>query len=85
MAVRRELVFDECGGASRRRRQAHVLFNSTNLCNQLAQTVQAETESGEEATFALTRLQIVAFPSPPHYSLFFRFLPPPFGFSGGLV
>ena len=35
MAVRRELVFDECGGASRRRRQAHVFLTAqiNNLTN----------------------------------------------------
>ena len=33
MAVRRELVFDECVGASRLRRQAHVFFHSTKQIN----------------------------------------------------
>ena len=30
LAVRRELVFDECGGAPRRRRQAHAFSNQPN-------------------------------------------------------
>ena len=38
MAVRRELVIDECGGASRRRRQAHA-FNF----NQLNQPIGCQT------------------------------------------
>ena len=44
MAVRRELVFDECGGASRRRRQAHVFLTAqiNNLTRRAEKGIRAD-------------------------------------------
>ena len=57
MAVRRELVIDECGGASRRRRQAHAF-----LIDRLTKLIKKrENESAAKTGFALTRLQRPVF------------------------
>ena len=44
LAVRRELVFDECGGASRRRRQAHVFLTAqiNNLTRRAEKGIRAD-------------------------------------------
>ena len=44
MAVRRELVFDECGGAKRRRRQAHVFLTAqiNNLTRRAEKGIRAD-------------------------------------------
>ena len=44
VAVRRELVFDECGGALRRRRQAHA-FYLLNLINCQIDTIILTTNN----------------------------------------
>ena len=44
MAVRRELVIDECGGAKRRRRQAHA-FYLLNLINCQINTIILTTNN----------------------------------------
>ena len=71
MAVRRELVIDECGGASRRRRQAHV-FNSTKSTKQKDKQLKARQQNTRRRTgrFALTRLQNRPVPPPPAVPLF---------------
>ena len=55
LAVRRELVFDECVGASRLRRQAHVFFHSTNRLNSL--TLCQLTEANRADCFLRIWLQ----------------------------
>ena len=66
MAVRRELVFDECGGASRRRRQAHAF-----LIDRLTKLIKKrENESAAKTGFALTRLQRPVFIAARFYRLF---------------
>ena len=77
MAVRRELVIDECGGASRRRRQAHAF-----LIDRLTKLIQKrENESAAKTGFALTRLQRPVFIAARFYRLFYFPLPPCFSFS----
>ena len=66
MAVRRELVFDECVGAPRLRRQAHAF-----LIDRLTKLIKKrENESAAKAGFALTRLQNRPVPPPPAVPLF---------------
>ena len=77
MAVRRELVFDECGGTSRRRRQAHAF-----LIDRLTKLIKKrENESAAKTGFALTRLQRPVFIAARFYRLFYFPLPPCFSFS----
>ena len=77
MAVRRELVIDECGGASRRRRQAHAF-----LIDRLTKLIKKrENESAAKTGFALTRLQRPVFIAARFYRLFYFPLPPCFSFS----
>ena len=77
MAVRREPVIDECGGASRRRRQAHAF-----LIDRLTKLIKKrENESAAKTGFALTRLQRPVFIAARFYRLFYFPLPPLFPFS----
>lgn len=77
MAVRREPVIDECGGASRRRRQAHAF-----LIDRLTKLIKKrENESAAKTGFALTRLQRPVFIAARFYRLFYFPLPPCFSFS----
>ena len=66
MAVRREPVIDECGGASRRRRQAHAF-----LIDRLTKLIKKrENESAAKTGFALTRLQSPVFTAARFYHIF---------------
>ena len=79
MAVRRELVFDECGGAPRRRRQAHAF-----LIDRPTKFIKKrENASAAKTDFALTRLQSPVFTAARFYHIFSFPLPPRFSFSGG--
>ena len=81
MAVRHELVFDECGDASRRRRQAHAF-----LIDRLTKLIKKrENESAAKTGFALTRLQSPVFTAARFYHIFSFPLPPLFFFFGEAI